>query len=96
MDSNEDNGRPLPLSEPRPATAGTESRPATVVAPGPSGVARAGRWFMRLVVIFLFLQLGLWMFVGRKSLVRLAPDMIVDDVRSVAALGQQFDGDRTY
>jgi hypothetical protein len=51
---------------------------------------------MRLVVLFLFLQLGLWMFVGRKSLTRLAPDMIVDDVRSVAALGLRGDEAASY
>jgi hypothetical protein len=65
-------------------------------APRPSFPARAVRWMMRLVVIFLFLQLGLWMFVGRKSLTRLAPDMIVDDVRSVAALGGSLDLDAPY
>ncbi len=65
-------------------------------APRPSFMARAGRWTMRLVVIFLFLQLGLWMFIGRKSLIHLAPDMIADDVRSVAALGEQLDGNEAY
>lgn len=62
--------------------------PTVPAATRPSFAARAARWTMRLIVIFLFLQLGLWMFVGRKSLTRLAPDMIVDDVRSVAKLGQ--------
>jgi len=64
--------------------------------PGPSFLARAGRWTMRLVVIFLFLQLGLWIFIGRESLIQLAPDMIADDVRSVAALGEQFNENETY
>lgn len=72
------------------------------VAVGPSAasrlpfLARAGRWTMRLVVIFLFLQLGLWLFIGRKSLIHMAPDMIADDVRSVAALGEQLDGNEVY
>ncbi len=65
-------------------------------APRPSFLARAGRWTMRLVVIFLFLQLGLWGFIGRKSLIHLAPDMIVDDVRSVAALGEQLNENEAY
>ena len=65
-------------------------------APRPSFLARAGRWTIRLVVIFLFLQLGLWMFIGRKSLIHLAPDMIVDDVRSVAALGEQLNENEAY
>jgi len=78
--------------------ADNREQPATepVAAPGPSGPARAFRWMMRLVVVFLFLQLGLWMFVGRRSLTQLAPDMIVDDVRSVAALGGQLEGDAPY
>ena len=68
-----------------------------VVAPPTSSTpARAFRWMMRLVLVFLFLQFGLWMFVGRKSLTRLAPDMIVDDVRSVAALGQPPEGSSPY
>lgn len=68
------------------------------VAPAPrrSFAARAARWTMRLIVLFLFLQLGLWMFVGRKSLTRLAPDMIADDVRSVAALGVPVDENAPY
>jgi len=41
------------------------------------------------MVLFLFLQLFLWLFVGRKSLIQLAPDMIVDDVHSVALLGSE-------
>lgn len=68
----------------------------TAPAPRPSFAARAVRWTMRLVVIFMFLQLGLWMFVGRKSLTRLAPQMIVDDVRSVAALGEPGDEGTPY
>ncbi len=51
---------------------------------------------MRLIVIFLFLQLGLWLFVGRKSLIQLAPDMIVDDVRSVALLAGEMQTDSAY
>ena len=65
-------------------------------APKPSFMARTGRWTMRLVLIFLFLQLGLWMFIGRKSLIHMVPEMILDDVRSVAALGRQLDGNEVY
>jgi len=54
------------------------------------------RWTMRLVVLFLFLQLGLWLFVGRKSLIQLAPDMIVDDVHSVALLGLDLQHEAVY
>ena len=71
------------------------TRPAAPL-PRPSFPTRAVRWTMRPVVIFLFLQLGLWMFVGRKSLTRLAPDMIVDDVRSVASLGESLDENVPY
>ncbi len=85
MDFDTDNERPDSTPGVGPAAA-----------PRPSLPARAGRWTKRLVVIFLFLQLGLWMFVGRKSLTRLAPDMIVDDVRSVAALGGALNGDAPY
>jgi hypothetical protein len=87
VDSYRDNERPWPDS------AG-DDQPAP--APRLSFATRAVRWTMRLVVIFLFLQLGLWMFVGRKSLTRLAPDMIVDDLRSVAALGESLDGNAPY
>jgi hypothetical protein len=59
---------------------------------GPSFVSRAGRMTLRLIVLFLFLQLFLWLFVGRKSLIQLAPDMIVDDVHSVAMLGVEAPG----
>jgi hypothetical protein len=62
----------------------------------PSLAARTVRWTARLLLVFLFLQFGLWMFVGRKSLTRLAPDMIVDDVRSVAALGEPAGGSPPY
>lgn len=65
-------------------------------APRPSVLARAARWTMRLVVIFLFLQFGLWLFVGRKSLIHLVPDMIVDDVQSVAALSKQPNTNEAY
>lgn len=58
--------------------------------------SRAGRWTMRVAVLFLFLQLGLWLAVGRKSLIQLAPDMIVDDVRSVAMLGVEFHHEAAY
>jgi hypothetical protein len=51
---------------------------------------------MRLIVVFLFLQLGLWLFVGRKSLIRLAPEMIADDVRSVALLNERFQLEAGY
>jgi hypothetical protein len=51
---------------------------------------------MRLIVVFLFLQLGLWLFVGRKSLIQLAPDMIADDVSSVASLAVEVDFEATY
>jgi len=77
--------RPDPAWDERPASARRPSFPA-----------RAVRWTMRLVVIFMFLQLGLWLFVGRQSLTRMAPDMIVDDVRSVAALGQPLDENAPY
>ncbi|NIM01236.1 MAG: hypothetical protein GTN89_10485 [Acidobacteria bacterium] len=73
---------------------GTSAAPPRV--PRPSFAARAFRWTARLVVIFLFLQLGLWMFIGRKSLTHLAPDMIVDDVRSVAALAESVENDSRY
>jgi len=57
--------------------------------PARSFFSRAVRWTMRAMVLFLFLQLFLWLFVGRKSLIQLAPDMIVDDVHSVALLGSE-------
>jgi len=62
----------------------------------PSFLSRAARWTMRLIVLFLFLQLGLWLFIGRKSLIRLAPDMIADDVRSVALLSKHLSVDEIY
>lgn len=68
----------------------------TTPSPRPPFAARAFRWIARLVVIFMFLQLGLWMFVGRKSLTHLAPDMIVDDVRSVAALAASTEKNAGY
>jgi hypothetical protein len=48
-----------------------------------------GRWMMRLLVIFLFLQLVLWFAVGRRGLTRMAPEMIIDDISSVAAMGDR-------
>ena len=65
-------------------------------APRRSFLSRAGRWTMRLLVLFLFLQLGLWLAIGRSSLIKLAPDMIVDDVLSVARLGVELQGDAEF
>ncbi len=92
MDEHGDNGYG------RPESAWGSERSAAVPAPAPkpSTPARVFRWVSRMVVIFLFLQLGLWMFVGRKSLTQLAPDMIADDVRSVAALGESHDGTERF
>lgn len=60
--------------------------PAPPPAPRPSAIARAARWTARITVIVMFLQLGLWLLIGRNTLIQQAPDMILDDVRSVAAL----------
>ena len=48
-----------------------------------------GRWMLRLLVIFLFLQLALWFAVGRGSLTRMAPEMIINDISSVAGMGDR-------
>ena len=45
---------------------------------------RPFRWMMRLIVLFLFLQLGLWSFWGRNSLIQTTPSMILDDISNVA------------
>ncbi len=81
---------------PKPGHRDLENVDRIDYPPRPSFLASAGRWTMRLVVIFLFLQLGLWLFIGRKSLIHVAPDMIADDVRSVAALGERLDGNEVY
>jgi hypothetical protein len=46
-----------------------------------------GRWMVRLLVIFLFVQLALWFAVGRRGLTRMAPEMIINDISSVVGMG---------
>ena len=75
---------------------GAESAEPTETEPPRSFLSRAGRWTVRLVVLFLFLQLFLWLFVGRKSLIQLAPDMIMNDVHSVAMLGLELQDNPVY
>jgi len=96
MDPSGDSRHTPPESAGGDRDAAETAVAASPHARGPSFPARVFRWTARLVLIFLFLQLGLWMFVGRKSLIRLAPDMIADDVRSVAALGNDVSGSEPY
>lgn len=44
---------------------------------------------LRLLVIFLFAQLALWFAVGRRGLTRMAPEMIINDISSVAGMGDE-------